>query len=90
MIPAIIPLATQLVADFGVGYIVHGGITTVVEVGSMSLAKKACVGVAELAIAGIGCDKVNNYIDDAYDKAAKFIVDNNLDKIFMEGGVRHG
>jgi len=80
MVPAIIPLAAQIMADFGVGYIVHGGINTVCNPGSLTVAKKACVGVAELAIVGIGCDKVNEYIDGTFDKLAEFVVDHDLDK----------
>jgi hypothetical protein len=90
MIPAIVPLATQIVADFGVGYLVHGGATHVLRASSLNLAKKACVGVAELAITGMVCDGVNNYIDSAFDKAAQFIVDNDLDKKFMKGDKKHG
>ena len=86
MIPTIIPLATQLAADFGVGYIVHGGVKIATCLSELSTAKKVCVGVAELAITGIGCNKVNEYIDDAFDKAAKFIVEKDLDKKFMKGG----
>lgn len=85
MIPVIIPFATQVMADFGVGYIVHGGVTSMVNIGGMTLAKKACVGIAEMAIVGIGCDKVNDYIDDSFDRAAQFIVDHDLDKKFMKG-----
>jgi hypothetical protein len=51
----------------------------------MTLAKKACVGIAEMAIVAIGCDKVNEYIDDSFDKAAEFIVKHDLDKKFMKG-----
>ena len=89
MIPAIIPLATQVAADFGVGWIVHGGVMTAVNVGgvgNLTVAKKVCIGAAELAITGIGCEKVNEYIDDTFDKIAKFMVDKDLDKKFMKGG----
>ena len=82
MIPAIIPLATQLAADFGVGYIVHGGVKLALCTSELTLAKKACVGVAEMAMVGIGCDKVNTYIDDSYTKLAEFMVKNDLDKKF--------
>ena len=93
MIPAIIPLATQVAADFGVGWIVHGGVMTAVNcggVGTLTTAKRLCIGVAELAIAGIGCEKVNEYIDETFEKAAKFIVDKDLDKKFMKGGGNNG
>lgn len=90
MIPAIIPLVTQVAADVGVGYIVHGGVQTVVNTGGLNLAKKACVGIAELAISGMVCDGVNNYIDKSFDKAAKFIVDHDLDKKFMKGDKQNG
>ena len=86
MIPVIIPLATEVAADFGIGYIVHGGVTSAIHYGSLSLAKKACVGIAEAAIVGIGCDIVNEYIDDQFEKAARFIVDHDLDKKFMKKG----
>ena len=89
MIPAIVPLTTQVAADFGVGWIVHGGVMTAVNcggVGNLTVAKRVCIGVAELAITGIGCEKVNNYIDDTFDKVAKFIVDRDLDKKYMKGG----
>ena len=85
MIPAIIPIATSVAADIGVGYIVHGGVMTVVNTSCLNLAKRACVGVAELAICGMTCDKMNDYIEDSFDKAAKFIVDHDLDKKFMKG-----
>lgn len=90
MIPAIIPLATQIVADFGVGYIVHGGVKMATCMSELNAAKKVCVGVAEVAIAGIGCEKVNEYIDNSFDKVAKFIVDRDLDKKFMKGGGKNG
>lgn len=89
MIPAIVPLATQVAADFGVGWIVHGGIMTTVNcgsIGTLTTAKKVCIGVAELAITGIGCEKVNEYIDDTFDKVAKFMVDHDLDRKFTKGG----
>ena len=85
MITVIIPFDAQVMADFGVGYIVHGGVTSMVNTGGMTLAKKACVGIVEMAIVGIGCDKVNEYIDDSFDKAAEFIVKHDLDKKFMKG-----
>lgn len=90
MIPAIIPLATQIVADFGVGYLVNGGAKVALCTTELNLAKKACVGVAELAITGMVCDGVNNYIDNTFDKVAQFIVDNDLDKKFMKGDKKHG
>ena len=40
MIPVIIPLATEVAADFGIGYIVQGGVTSAIHYGSLSLAKK--------------------------------------------------
>lgn len=90
MIPAIIPLATQVAADFGVGWIVHGGIKMATCMNEVNTAKKVCIGVAELAITGIGCEKVNEYIDDAFDKAAKYLVDRDLDKKIMKGGGKNG
>lgn len=86
MIPAIVPLATQIAADFGVGWIVHGGVKMATCMTQLNTAQKVCIGAAELAITGIGCEKVNNYIDDAFDKAAKFIVDRDIDKKFTKGG----
>ncbi len=85
MIPAIIPLATQIVADFGVGYLVHGGAKVALCTTELNLAQKACVGIAELAITGVVCDKTNNYIDDTFDKVAAFIVDHDLDRKFKKG-----
>jgi hypothetical protein len=86
MIPAIIPLATQVAADFGVGWIVHGGTKMMTCMTEMGAAKKVCIGVAEIAITGIVSEKVNDYIDDTFDKAAKFIVDHDLDRKFKKGG----
>ena len=80
MVPAIIPLATQVMADFGVGYIVHGGVRVATCLTELTKVQKACVGVAELAIVGVGCDKVNTYIDDTFEKVAKFAVEHDLDK----------
>ena len=85
MIPAIIPLGTQLLADFGVGYIVHGGVRVATCTSDFNLAQKACVGIAELAIMGAVSKPVNEYIDTTFDKVAKFIVDHDLDKKFMKG-----
>ena len=83
MIPTVIPLATEIAADFGIGYIVHGGVSSSTCYQSLNLAKKACVGIAELAIVGIACDNVNAYIDDQYEKLGKFLVRHDLDKKFM-------
>ena len=90
MIPAVIPLATQVAADFGVGWLVHGGVKTATCLTEMTATKKVCIGVAELAITGMISEKVNNYIDESFDKAAKFIVDRDLDKKFMKGGGKNG
>ena len=86
MIPAIVPLLTEVAADFGIGYIVHGGVTSAVHYGSLSLAKKACVATAELAVVGMGCDIVNEYIDLQFEKLGQFIVDHDLDEKFMKKG----
>ena len=90
MIPAIIPLATQVAADLGVGWIVHGGVRSATCLVEMNTAKKVCIGVAEIAISGMVSEKVNDYIDKSFDKAAKLIVDRDLDKKFMKGGGKNG
>ena len=44
MIPAFVPIATQIAADFGVGWIVHGGVKMATCMTQLNTAQKVCIG----------------------------------------------
>ena len=66
----------KVMSTIGVGEIIHGAVKqTTLYTGShvWPAAWKACTAVAEIGIAGIVTDKVNDYVDKTMDELADII-----------------
>lgn len=87
MIPVVLPVATKIAVDLGIGTIVKCGVANITRPYVLGTGQKILVGLGELALTGVACDKANDYVDSTYDMIADFMVNKDLDiKFFTRGG----
>lgn len=83
MVIPILSGGLKLASGFGVNTIVGSVIRPHIPA-TIGPIRSACVEIGILGISGVVSDSVNNYIDKTIKEAAEFIVENDLDKLFIK------